>query len=440
MKKTLIALASVAALGAAHADVTLYGILDANVTTMNHSVAADPNAAFNANPLIGNSNAIASNRVTLMGNGGLGLSRWGIKGKDQESGAIFTLESNLNVPFGANPNGRISNAASAAATPGGGTSIYASEEGSANGVMFARESTVGLEGAMGRLTLGRQTTIAADALGNYDALGASPFSPLVYNGGYGGSGFTAESRWDQSVKYKTQLQPNLRLDLGYKLGGSATNFSQGSAFAVGLNYTVQPGLEIFASYTANKDAQLAGAGTAAANVLTESITFADTHANMFAVSWVVSPTLTFKGGLENIVTGVPSNPAYDGQINVISNVFVNLNDTTGFQVPRQQNIYWGGVNYVFAPKWTANLGLYQLNTSSYGTTTAQGACPGTYSTACTSSRAQYEALTITNDINKALTLYVGLASDTVSGPAYGTTAANAKLPITAEMAGLRVKF
>ena len=34
MKKTLIALASVAALGAAHADVTLYGVIDAAATTV----------------------------------------------------------------------------------------------------------------------------------------------------------------------------------------------------------------------------------------------------------------------------------------------------------------------------------------------------------------------------------------------------------------------
>ena len=49
MKKTLIALASVAALGAAHADVTLYGVIDIGLATTNNQLSSDANNPANSN-------------------------------------------------------------------------------------------------------------------------------------------------------------------------------------------------------------------------------------------------------------------------------------------------------------------------------------------------------------------------------------------------------
>ncbi len=442
MKKTLIALASVAALGAAHADVTLYGRLDANVTSSNHSVPADPNAGFSVTPLPAAKNAIASNQVTAMGSGGLGTSMWGIMGNDKESGAMFKLEAPVNVPFGTNANGRISNATYTGVPS---TSPYAPQEGSSDGQMFSREATVGIAGSMGVLKLGRQTTIAADALGNYDVLGPSVFSPLTFNGGYAGGGFTAEARWDQAIKYQYNIMPNIRLDVGYKFGGSSATFSQGSAFGIGANIAVTPTLEIYTGYLSNKDAQNANAGTAVAGSLTEKITFGDTHAGLFAINWTANSTMRVKAGYEQIVTQQPSNPVYDQTINVLSGVAVNAWDVTAYQVPRTENMYWVGFSWDFAPKWTANLGLYERDTSTYGTSAAQATgcsalAAGTTATICQTSKAQYQALTVTNDLSKMTTVYFGLATNSLSGPAWGTSSATQILPVTSEMVGLRMKF
>ena len=110
MKKTLIALASVAALGAAHADVTLYGVIDAGFGTSSMGLGSDVNNPSNSNILAIGTQAAANSvagRTTSMTNGMVQASRWGLKGsEDLGSGmkGMFTLESALNIAGGTNPN------------------------------------------------------------------------------------------------------------------------------------------------------------------------------------------------------------------------------------------------------------------------------------------------------------------------------------------------
>jgi len=440
MKKTLLALASVAALGAAHADVTLYGILDTGVSTQNRGVAADANGGASLTPLP--ASPVAQNRVTGMFNGGLSPSRWGLKGSDKDSGAFFTLESALNVPFGTNPNGRISNAAYGAANGTGGaagTGAYISQEGSLDGQMFDREASVGIQMGDLKISGGRQLTITGDLLGAYDTVGAY-FSPLGFNGGYAGNGFTAESRWDQSVKASYALNSSTTLLGMYKFGANAYSYTAGSAFEFGVRYQASPTISIAATYAANKDAQLAANGTAVAGSLTESLTFADTHANMVVAQWDATPTLTLKGGLENIVTGNPSNPTYDQTINVLSGVLVNKWNTSNYDTPRQENMYWLTASYDLGNMWKTNFGVYQRNTNAYGTAAQVAACPGTNSTACSTSRAQYLTANLIRSLSKQTDVYGVLSTNNLSGPVWGATTATAILPVTAVGTGIRMKF
>ena len=74
MKKTLIALASVAALGAAHADVTLYGVIDASFATVSAGGSSDANNPSNINTLnsyasAGAGSAAQGASTTVQGNG-----------------------------------------------------------------------------------------------------------------------------------------------------------------------------------------------------------------------------------------------------------------------------------------------------------------------------------------------------------------------------------
>lgn len=118
MKKSLIALAVLAASSAAMAQstVTLYGVADAWV---------GQTSTTDANGL--------KVKQTKIDSGGFNGSRWGLKGSEDLGGglkAIFTLESGFNIDTGA---------------------------GSTDG-LFNRQAFVGLQGGFGAVTLGRQYT------------------------------------------------------------------------------------------------------------------------------------------------------------------------------------------------------------------------------------------------------------------------------------------
>jgi predicted porin len=128
MKKTLIALAVIGASGAAMAQssVTLYGLADVWV---GRTSATDATGLKTTN--------------TLMGNGGLNTSRWGLTGSEDLGGglsAVFKFEAKI--------------------LPTTGTSTG-----------FERQSYVGLAGGFGTVTLGQSWTAMDDVIGS----GASAF-------------------------------------------------------------------------------------------------------------------------------------------------------------------------------------------------------------------------------------------------------------------------
>ncbi len=125
MKKSLIALAVLAASGAsmAQSSVTVYGLVDAAVahtsTTTNTYVANVLTTSVKTNQ-----NVVASS--------GANNSRWGLKGSEDLGGGMkanFVLESG-----------------------------FTTDDGAAQGVQFGRQAFVGLEGGFGSVTLGRQYT------------------------------------------------------------------------------------------------------------------------------------------------------------------------------------------------------------------------------------------------------------------------------------------
>lgn len=123
MKKSLIALAAMAFVGAASAQssVTLYGVADMWVGK-------------------------PEGEKIQSGSGGLAGSRWGIKGTEDLGGslkAIFNLEQGFDLG-----NGSIQNFAAG------------------NAVGFTRQSTVGLEGGFGTIKLGQNWTSFDDIYGS----------------------------------------------------------------------------------------------------------------------------------------------------------------------------------------------------------------------------------------------------------------------------------
>lgn len=121
MKKSLVALAVLAASGAAFAQstVTLYGVADAWFGQTKNGVRAV--------------------KQTVLNSGGVNGSRWGLRGSEDLGGGLkanFQLEAGYNIDTGAS---------------GSSTSF------------FNRQAFVGLSGGFGAVTVGRQYT-AFDAL------------------------------------------------------------------------------------------------------------------------------------------------------------------------------------------------------------------------------------------------------------------------------------
>jgi len=123
MKKSLIALAVLAASGAAMAQssVTLYGIADVWVGNLKASeVAANPAG------------------MTMLQSGGVSTSRWGVRGSEDLGGglkAIFTLEQGFSADDGTSAGG------------------------------FNRQAFVGLAGGFGQVTFGNTWTAMDDVMG-----------------------------------------------------------------------------------------------------------------------------------------------------------------------------------------------------------------------------------------------------------------------------------
>ena len=173
MKKTLVALAALAVVGAASAQstVTLFGSIDASVGVreLKQTGVFPGSAASDVGPEV----------MSGQQNG----SRWGMRGTEDLGGG---MKANFNVTNGFNVDT--------------GTAAQ-------GGLFFGREAWVGLSGGFGAITFGRQVTILANGpwaitggYANYDA-----WASTTNNGGFGNAASIATDnvRKNSSVQYQT---------------------------------------------------------------------------------------------------------------------------------------------------------------------------------------------------------------------------------------------
>lgn len=179
MKQSILALAAIAAAGAASAQssVTLFGVIDA---TLQH---------------VSNTGGPSVTRLTNSGNSS---SRLGFRGTEDLGGgmsASFWLEAGFNTDDGTGVATNTNNQPSGAPAPPG--------LGGGQGLTFNRRSTVSLAGTWGELRLGRDYTPQFlnlplfDPFGNVGVGGTLTFSSIVT-----GAPLTA-SRASNSVGYLT---------------------------------------------------------------------------------------------------------------------------------------------------------------------------------------------------------------------------------------------
>ncbi|WP_144157727.1 porin [Paraburkholderia sp. BCC1885] len=207
MKKTLIlaaVTASFASAAYAQSSVTLYGIVDAGFTYVNHEVTGSGQKPLYA-----------------MKSGNVDGSRWGLRGKEDLGGglaAVFTLESGFDLGNG---------------------------KSDADGRMFNRQAFAGLSSPYGTLTLGRQYDSVVDYLG-----------PLTATGSWGGTYFAHPGdndnandsiRINNSVKFQSANYSGLSFSGLYGFSNQAGGFANDRAYSVGAGYE-NGGLKLGAGY------------------------------------------------------------------------------------------------------------------------------------------------------------------------------------------------
>jgi predicted porin len=192
MKKSLIALAVLAASGAAMAQssVTLYGRLDASLGQTTSEVSG-----------------YAKNKQTGVNSSDLNTTFWGLKGSEDLGGGLranFGLESGFNM-----------------------------DNGSATGTLFERKAIVGLSGAFGAVDLGRNYTA-------YDTLRGATNN--VYDSNFATTGTV----WNTGIKDYANRTSNSIIYNSPSFGG----ISGAVAYAFGENKnTVVPAAGTVPAYT-----------------------------------------------------------------------------------------------------------------------------------------------------------------------------------------------
>ena len=206
MKKSLIALAVLAASGAAMAQssVTLYGVADAGVTFVDG----------------------ASNWTGLTS--GQLISRIGFRGTEDLGGGLkanFVLEGGINLDTGDGKSG-------------GATD---------SGFQFKRQSTVGLAGNFGEVRLGRELTAAFKATGRYDVFGSVGlgYSRLWADGAVAdananATAVTTNLRVSNMVTYVSPDFTGFKVGLNYGFGETTNGNSDSSYLGAGLMYDNGP--------------------------------------------------------------------------------------------------------------------------------------------------------------------------------------------------------
>jgi predicted porin len=206
MKKSLLAIAVLGAFcGAASAqtNVTVYGSIDAGLRNET------------------NTNAKGDSVLSMASNGTYRSNRLGFKGVEDLGGGLkahFNLETGFKTGTG--------------------------ELNNTTGVLFQRQANVGISGAYGDLTLGRQYTVAFKTIGAFD-----PFQ-FKYPGVTYAISSTAGTRNSNDIQYTGKFGA-VTARAEYALGEVAGSTSNGAKQAIGASYEQGP-VQLGASYTTSK--------------------------------------------------------------------------------------------------------------------------------------------------------------------------------------------
>lgn len=388
--------------------LTLYGILDAGVGNVAHSLNFDSNFPAAADP---RATKFADKSATGMFSGGISGSRLGIRGSaDLGAGwkAILTLESSLVITTGALSNAAIGLATNKATGPN------MSADSALGGQLFSRAAFVGVSSEkFGSLTLGRNTSFMLENVGGYDPVQAAQlFSPLGFAGSFAGGGATDNTRVDSSIKYKNKIG-DFNMGLLVKVGGVAGASSAQSAFQANLGYEKGP-LGIQLTHQAFKDAfSISNPNGTTQPMGTLAASAYDTKASMLSARYALG-SVTFKAGYEYIQYTNPSHPIEDARISSLFGLVVSAMNTVPYALgAKNVKAYWLGGGYDVTPNFNISTGYYHVAQNDFS---GGAVVPSAKSAGST----KYYSLLLDYRFTKKFDTYVGYMGNKVSdGMAFG---------------------
>ena len=473
MKKTLIALASVAALGAAHADVTLYGVIDAAATSVSAAGNSDANNPGNINTLnsyasggagvssltgkvfngaSGKADALlgsgANGRVNAVANGLLQGSRWGMKGSEdlgQGLKANFVLESALNIAGGTNPNDHLLLANYNSSQTGAGDS-------GTNGQMFDRQATVGLAGDFGSFDVGFQPNDNIDANASIDPFALGGISPVGFYSSWNGGGSSYTRMASNSIKYKTSMGM-AQVEAFYAMGGVSGNAGAGSQVGLMTKVQATPRLSLTLAASRmnddvsfdsapitinnsagtgyNKDTGVAIPTAANAGIVGYSPALAAKYYNattaIFGGSFQASSNLMLKAGYITITQSNPSNGSADALIFQNNGVPINPNAivTQPFATNQTRTIGFVGGTYDLTPTNHLTAAYYRGTLGAYTANAYGGNSTSPTTQVYSSNTYNYYAAAYVMDLSKKTNVYVAASYESIDNPGIGNAAVTA---------------
>ncbi|MDR7052540.1 putative porin [Duganella sp. 3397] len=197
IRLAIFALVSAAAASAqAQSSVQFYGLLDVGVESLNN---AGPNGASTVKAI----------------SGGMNTSRWGFRGsEDLGNGlkAVYNLEGGILM-----------------------------DSGGQDGALFRRQSYVGLDGAFGRVIIGRSFTSVYDTVIAYDPMGFAPYYSWATSGpATGPSKYGFTTGYDNLVKYAVTVG-NFRFGANYAFGEQANSTADSAKTGITCAYKLPIG-------------------------------------------------------------------------------------------------------------------------------------------------------------------------------------------------------
>ncbi|MCW2274261.1 porin [Rhodoblastus acidophilus] len=387
--------------------ICINGAIDGGLSYASHGAPLN-SKYYNGNEMI----TKAGNRPYFGFNpNGLGNSQVGVKGSVElipDWAGVFTLNTYFNPQ-----SGQLQNAPGSLVDNSGVPLISQSQngDGSRGGQAFNDQANFGVSSkTFGTLTFGRHRTLNNDLFGAYDPTGGAPaFSFIGYSGSFGaGLGFTGDSRWDNSLKYKVTYGP-VRFGAMYKFvdGNSGSNAGNANTptvffkrqndaaqFDVGFSYA---GFDVdgvigYFNQAINSGAlnttQLRGVDTLTlpgsstnvaintvnnSNAGTLSGTAADTTGGSIGAKYTWNQW-KFYGGWSHMIFHNPKNPVGIGSQNDQGGYVLSSVNNNAYPNARLLDVEWFGVKYAWDPK-TDIIAVYEhANQNSYGSAATQRAC------------------------------------------------------------------